>query len=126
MPPPFPQAAVLHIGVRKLVDVCVVHADQGVPASNVPSVTRSVGVQVGVGDAVGLFVGVPVGVLVAVAVGVFVGVPGVGVLVGVPVGPPLQGGAVDIELRGTGAVTTSKSRLLLSVSWQPPFLRTPP
>ena len=60
-----------------MVDVCVVHAGHGVPASNVPSATTlAPGVHVGVGDAVpvGVAVGVAVGVLVGVAVGVFVGV----------------------------------------------------
>ena len=60
-------------------------------------------------------------------IGVAVGV-GVAVFVGVPVGvvPPEQGLAVVAILRGTGGETTSKSARLLSVSMQPPFLRTAP
>jgi len=79
VPPPVPQSAILHSGVWKLVDVCVVHAGHGVPASNVPSAIRFAppGVQVGVG------VADPVPVGVAVAVAVAVGVP-----VGVTHAPP--------------------------------------
>ena len=75
----------MHNGVPKLVDVCVVHAGHGVPASNVPSAITFAppGVHVGVGDAVP--VGVTVGVEVAVGVAVGVAVP-VGVGVG-PAGP---------------------------------------
>jgi hypothetical protein len=60
-------------------------------------------------------VDVAVGVEVAVAVGVFVGV-----------GDTPAHGAVVIEFRGIGGDTTSKSLLLLLVSWQPLFFRTAP
>lgn len=95
---------------------------------------------VDVGEPVGVFVGVLVDVevgelaMVAVAVGVFVRVA---VAVAVDVGelatvevavgvPPTQGTAAVAVFRGTGAVMTSKSLLLLFVSWQPFCLRTPP
>ena len=71
-----------------------------------------------VGELVGVFVGVVV--LVDVAVEVATGVPvdvgvGVDVFVAVGVGPP-HGTAGDIEFRGIGGDTTSKSLLLLLVS----------
>ena len=71
------------------------------------------------------------GVLVGVNVGVFVGVfvavlVGVGITVGVGVDPPEHNTTADALLRGTGAVITSKSRLLLFVSVHPAPLRTPP
>jgi len=73
-----------------------------------------------VGVAVEVFVGVGVAVLVAVEVDVATGVPvdvgvGVDVFVGVGDGPP-HGTAGDIEFRGIGGDTTSKSLLLLLVS----------
>src|SRR5688572_5107394 len=66
VPPPTPQSAMLHNGVPKLVDVCVVHAGHGVPASNVPSAITFAppGVHVGVGVADPVPVGVAVGVAV--------------------------------------------------------------
>src|SRR5436190_1251904 len=79
----------------------------------------------------GLGLAVAVAVAVLVAVAVFVGVAelaevcvGVGEAVGVITTP--QGAAAVAMFLGTGAVTTSKSLLLLSVSWQPFSLRTPP
>lgn len=75
---------------------------------------------VGLGVPVGVFVAVLVAVLVAVAVAVFVGLgDAVGVFVAVPVAvgvPAVHPEGVVAVLRGTGAVTTSKSALLLSVS----------
>ena len=89
----------------------------------------AVGVNVAVLVAVAVFVGVAVAVAVAVlvrvgdAVGVFVAVA---VEVAVGVDPPEQGANVVAMFLGTGAVMTSKSRLLLSVSVQPPVFLTPP
>ena len=112
------------------------------------SVGVAVGVTVGVGVSVGgtgVSVGVAVGgtgVSVGVAVGgtgvsVGVAVGGTGVSVGVAVGvavavavgvdvAPLHVANADRLLRGTGPVTTSKSTLLLSVSWQPLCFLTAP
>ena len=64
---PVPQAAVLHNGVPKLVEVCTVQFGQGVPASKVESA---------------ITFGLPHGVAIGVALGVGVGVAG-GVGVGV-------------------------------------------
>lgn len=84
-PPPVPHPPTLQSGVPKFVEVCTVHKDHGVPASNVPSPTLSDGVQDGLAVAVAVAVAVFVGVNVAVAVGVNVLVD-VGVAVFVLVG----------------------------------------
>ena len=93
-PDPTPQVATLQSGVPKFVEVCVVHADHGGPASNVPSTTPSKGVQVGDGVPAGVLVGVFVGVDVQAHVGVAVGVR-VGVFVDVADGVLVGVGVVD-------------------------------
>jgi hypothetical protein len=74
------------------------------------AVEVAVNVLVGVGDAVGVLVAVAVDVAVLVAVGV----------------APEHNATLEAMFRGTGAVITSKSRLLLSVSVHPPVFLTPP
>ena len=82
-PPPVPHPATSQFGVPKFVEVCTVHNVHGVPASNVPSATRSDGVHEGLAVGVAVFVAVAVEVDVAVDVNVGAGVP-VDVAVGVP------------------------------------------
>ena len=124
-PPPVPHPATLQSGVVKLVEVCTVHNGHGVPASNVPSAIRSLGVHVGVGDADGVPVGVVVGVLVGVLVGVFVGVGVidgepvgvfVGVFVGVGVAPAGHGKFVIVSILTPVAATRAARKVLAYTS----------
>ena len=115
-----------------LASVIAARSEQNpLPSAQIPSPGATSCESAGVFTKNFVGVGVNVGVEVAVFVAVFVGVGvsvfvAVGVSVFVAVGVGVAHGIVVDELRGTGAVTTSKSLLLLFVSWQPPTLRTPP